>query len=68
MTDPTTEEKRYTRRALLEYDLIVNGTPWWEAREAVDRLAQEHPEWCLTQEFTFPEWRATHGGELGAEA
>lgn len=51
-----TREKVFTRRQFLTYQLIVDGTPWWEAVEAVSTTALEHPDWDMDEEMTWSEW------------
>lgn len=50
--------RTYTRRQFLEYTAIVNGAPWWIAKEAVASTAIEHPEWDMDQQMTWAEWEA----------
>jgi hypothetical protein len=50
------QEQQFTRRQFMEYLLIMEGSTWWEAKEAVASTAMEHPEWDMNERMTWPEW------------
>lgn len=53
------EPKRFTRRQLLVYELLMEeGVHPLQAVEAVDSTALAHPEWDMEEAFTFSEWLA----------
>lgn len=52
----TDQQQVFSRRQFMEYHLIVQGTPWWAAKEAVASVAIEHPEWDMDEEMTWGQW------------
>jgi hypothetical protein len=47
-----------TRDRYLVLSLILDGTPWYIAEEAVASTALEHPEWDMNEEKTWSQWNA----------
>ncbi len=50
------EEKKYTRRQFMEYELIMQGAPLYAAREATEKAARAHPNMPMDREMTWAQW------------
>lgn len=60
-TDAATTDPRartYTRREFRIYQLIMDGTHWTTATEAVSSWAIENPDVDMDEEMTWREWTA----------
>lgn len=54
---------KITRRQYIYSNLIRDGMDWWSVREAIERVAIEHPNWVLDELRTVKEWKALDAAE-----
>lgn len=59
------KDETFSRRQFLTYRIVMDGTPIWQAIEAVSSTAMEHPDWDMDQEMTWAEWQEQEQASAG---